>query len=98
MVTLLRRSYADLLGVQLELGKRVDLHSVGGGQATAYIHEFPVRFGNELILTVPVAISLGEAVPTLLGRLGVFDHLHISFDGAKRQTAIEPASGGDRAD
>jgi len=97
VISLLRRSYADLFGVRLESGTRVALHSVAGGQATAFVHEFPVRFGNELTMTVPVAIADRETVPTLLGRLGVFEHLHIAFDGAKRHTSIEPVSGGDHA-
>jgi hypothetical protein len=88
VVSLLRRSAADLLGVKLELGRKIDLLSIGGSQTDAFVHELRSRFGEGIELTVSYAIATTEQVPNLLGRQGVFDTLQVDFDGSLQQTRI----------
>ncbi len=89
VVSLLRRSVADLLGIPLESGKKIELSNVGGGRTTAFVHDIRTRFDPLIVLSVPYAIATTETVPNLLGRRGVFDTLHIDFDATFNETRIE---------
>ena len=89
-MSLLRRSVADLLGVKLEKGRRIEVTSVGGGQTVAYVHELHSRLAENIAYRIPFAIADTEAVPNLLGRLHVFDRLQIDFDGTMQETRIDP--------
>ena len=62
--------------------------SVGEAKTTAYVHELTTRFGDDIELEVPFAIATTEAVPNLLGRLGVFDELQIDFDPSLLETSL----------
>ncbi len=88
VVSLLRKSVADLLEIELEKGKKIDVSSVGGAKTIAYIHELTTRFDDKIFGTVPFAIADTENVPNLLGRLAIFDHLQFHFDGTMKETTI----------
>lgn len=88
VVSLLRRSAADLLGIDLETGRRIRLTSVGGAETVAYVHDLTVRFDPRMEYAVPFAIAANEAVPNLLGRLRVFDSLQVDFDATLKETRI----------
>lgn len=88
-VSLLRRSVADLLGIDLESGRRIDLTGVGGSRMTAYVHVLETRLDDEWpLFPIPFAIADIETVPNLLGRLGVFDKLQVDFDVSLTQTTL----------
>jgi len=86
VISTLRRSVAELLGLRFEAGKQADLKSVGGAVTRAYVHEITTRFDPFLTSSVPFAIMTSEAFPNLLGRLRVFDALQIHFDGTFQET------------
>lgn len=89
MVSLLRRSVADLLGIQLEQGREIRLSGVGGAHTTAFVHDLNIRFDSDIALgPTPFAIAATESVPNLLGRLGVFDRLQVDFDASLTETRI----------
>lgn len=88
VVSLLRRSVADVLGIDFDSGRSVDLESVGGSQTNARVHELHARIGDNLTLFVPFAISESETVPNLMGRLGFLDHLQVDFDASTHETKI----------
>ena len=88
VVSLLRRSVADLLGIELESGRKIDLTGIGGARTDAYVHDISTRFGDGIELQVPFAIATSEKVPNLLGRLGVFDNLQVDFDATLEETRI----------
>jgi hypothetical protein len=90
VVSLLRRSAAELLGLDLETGRPVALSSVGDGGSEAFVHELQIRFDDGQSLVVPFAIASREDVPNLLGRRGVFDSLQIDFDPTLQQTQVRP--------
>lgn len=90
VVSLLRRSAGELLGLHVESGRRVQLGSVGGGIAGAYVHVLPTRFDENLVLPVEFAIADSETVPNLLGRRNVFDDLQVDFDATLQRTALVP--------
>ncbi|MFQ5492266.1 MAG: hypothetical protein ACE5GE_16250, partial [Phycisphaerae bacterium] len=88
VISLLGRSFADVLGVELEVGRRIEMTSIGGGQMDAYVHELPTRFDDQIVLNVPFAIATTDSVPNLLGRLGVFDNLQLDFDSTLEETRV----------
>ncbi len=89
MVSLLRRSVADLLRIQLEQGREIHLSGVGGAHTTAFVHDLNIRFDSDIALgPTPFAIAATESVPNLLGRLGVFDRLQVDFDASLTETRI----------
>jgi hypothetical protein len=90
VVSLLRRSVADLLGLDLEAGRRIELSGVAGGSTVAHLHELQTRFADAIQFAVPFAIASTEHVPNLLGRLGVFDLLQVDFDATLEETSITP--------
>ena len=90
VVTLLRKSAADELGLTWDAGRPISLTNVGGGQTEAYVHELNMRFSaDETSVLAPVAIAASERVPILIGRLGVFDRFEITIDPTRRETRIE---------
>lgn len=88
VVSLLRRSAGELLGVDVESGRRVESSSIGAYPTAAYVHELVTRFDDSIVCPVPFAIAENEAVPNLLGRLGVFDKLQVDFDASLAETRI----------
>jgi hypothetical protein len=91
VVSLLRRSVAELLGIELESGRKIELATIGGGKTRAHVHELLSRFDDGMQLTVPYAIADTEDVPNLLGRRGVFDVLQVDFDASLEQTRVTGA-------
>jgi hypothetical protein len=90
VVSLLRRSTGDLLGVQTTNGRRIELGSVGGRTTVAHVHALPTRFSETMVFPVEYAIAETESVPNLLGRRGVFDNLQIDFDSTLAHTMLAP--------
>lgn len=88
IVSLLRRSVADLLGLRLEAGRRIDLSSIGGASTIVYVHTIQTRVDAKVIRNVRFAIAEREDVPNLLGRLDVFDYLRIVFDPVNHETQV----------
>ena len=88
VVSLLRRSAGELLGIDIAAGRPVELGSIGGGGTKAFVHDFTARLDDTITLSIPFAIAPTEDVPNLLGRLGVFDPLQIDFDGTVQETRI----------
>jgi hypothetical protein len=88
VISLLRRSVAELLGINLEAGAKIDLGSVGGNSVVAFRHEIEARLGDGFDMRVSFAIAEREDVPNLLGRVGFFDNLQIDFDASLQETRI----------
>lgn len=93
VVSLMRRSMAEEIGLRLEAGRRITLSTVGGSTTQAFVHELTLRFGaSGSESMVPVAVADSETVPNLLGRQGVFEVFHIHFDPVAHRTRIENSS------
>lgn len=88
IVSLLKRSVADLLGLRLEAGRRIELTSIGGHSTVVYVHTIQTRIDENFIRNVRFAIAEREDVPNLLGRLDVFDFLRIVFDPMNHETQV----------
>lgn len=90
VVSLLRCSIATLLGIDRLSGRPIELTSVGGASTAAHVHHIMTKFEGLAPQAVPYAIADNENVPNLLGRLGIFDTLHVAFDPSRRETVITP--------
>ncbi len=88
VVSLLPRSAADVLGLDPSGGRPIQLGIVSEHRIDAWIHELDVRIGDMPPMTVPFAVAVHDNVPALLGRMGVFDRLEITFNPAERTTDI----------
>lgn len=77
-ISLFTRTYCELLGYVLENGEE---HHVGGitGLLRIFIHEVPMRVGEE-VLNTKVGFADKEEVPRLLGRISIFSKFQICFD------------------
>jgi hypothetical protein len=93
VISLLRRSAAEVLNLDLQSGRAISLTSVGPGKTGAFVHFILTRFSPDLELLVPFAIADHEEVPNLLGRLGVFTRLAVEFDPTLRRTFIRDPTG-----
>lgn len=89
VISVLRRSSADQLGLEFASGKQAELGSVGQGRLRGRVHEIATRFetGTDPV-AVPFLIAESEDVPNLLGRLGVFDRFEITFDPQQGHTRV----------
>jgi hypothetical protein len=88
VISLLRRSAVDVLGIELQSGRKVELSAVGHGTTVAYVHGLVTRFDDGICYPVRYAISESESSPNLLGRLDVFDRLQVDFDATLDETRI----------
>lgn len=82
---------ADLLGLHLETGRRIELTSIGGDSTVVYVHTIQTRMDENFMRNVRFAIAEREDVPNLLGRLDVFDFLRIVFDPVRHESQITSA-------
>lgn len=89
VISLLRRSVADLLGLDFARGREVELGAVGGMPVKARVHEIQTRFGTDSrILPGPFAIAESEQVPNLLGRRAFVDAFQFHFDPTLEETRV----------
>ncbi len=91
VISLMKRSAGDLLGVDPESGQRVELFSVGGNPVLLTLHRLIVRMGPNIQIPVPIALADGDDVPNLLGRAGIMDVLQMDFDPARKETRLQRA-------
>lgn len=88
VVSLLRRSVGELLGINVAEGREITLSSVGGASTGAFVHSLAARFSETMVGPVEFAIADNETVPNLLGRRGVFDQLQVDFDSTLEATTV----------
>ncbi len=90
VISLLRRSTADLLGIDWETGREIELSSVGGAPTRAHLHSIMTEFPGVTRRPVQFAIAESESVPNLLGRVDVFESIQIQFDPTSKDTTLLP--------
>jgi hypothetical protein len=86
VISVMPRSAADLLGIQLENGEPIDLAGVGASARPFFVHRIPARIGDLPEFALRVAVADHEDVPNLLGRLDVLDRFRIDFNPLFEET------------
>ena len=88
MITVLRRSAAEHLGLPLASGMPIELGGVGGPLRRYFVHPLQARIGELGPFELRVAIAESESVPNLLGRLDFFDRFRVEHDPILHRTSI----------
>lgn len=85
--SVLPTSDAEVLGINVNKGKRMLVRGIYGEAQAGYRHTIKIQF-NGLLKRIPVIFVEYESIPRILGREGVFNNFGIMFDGAKRRTCF----------
>ncbi len=81
--------HAEVLGIQLEDGRKIFFTVGDGAQIPAYVHKILVKFaGKEFRAEVAFSSSLGVGV-NLLGLTSFFDEFSICFHHFKKYLEIK---------
>ncbi len=83
--SLFTKGDAELLGLNLQQGEKVNIGSVTGDKFLAFIHPVIIEIGKERI-KIEVAFSSKDGTPRVLGRNPLFFHFFITFDHKKQNT------------
>lgn len=86
VVTVLARSAADYLGLELDQGAVIELTSVGGLTRRYFLHTIEARVGDMGPFRARVAVAESAEVPALLGRLDFTDRFQIDLDPSLEET------------
>lgn len=87
-ITLLPKTDAGALGIDIKSGKKLTVRGVTGHQLTGYSHEVAIDIHGYILERVPVIFTEDYDTPRVLGRDGVFSHFAILFDEVRRRTGF----------
>ena len=88
VISLLTRSTAEFLGVDLNAGEPIKLVGVGGASRRYFVHRLPAKIADLPEFSLRIAFCESEDVPNLLGRLDVLERFQIDFDSSLEETRI----------
>ena len=75
------RGIADVLGIDVRAGDRMDFTGIGGMPTPFYFHEVEIPLGEYQIKSkVGFSTSLNIGVGAILGQHGFFDNFIVTFD------------------
>ena len=88
-VSLLTKSDAELLGLSLKEGKRINVGSVSGDKMSAFLHPVVMEICGQK-LKVDIAFSESDDTPRVLGRNPIFSYFFVVFDDRDKKTIFIP--------
>lgn len=88
-VSLFTKGDAELLGLSLQAGKRIDIGSITGDKFLAFLHPVTVKIGNEK-LKADIAFSEKNDTVRVLGRNPIFAYFFVIFDDKNKNTIFIP--------
>lgn len=84
-ISLFTKSDAELLGLDLETGKRINIGTVSRDKIVAFLHPVMMRIGEKKF-KVEVAFSARDNTPRVLGRNPIFSYFFVVFDDENKNT------------
>lgn len=87
--SLFTKSDAELLGLKLQQGEKINIGGVTGDRFLAFIHPVIIKIRNKKI-KIEAAFSAQDNTPRVIGRNPLFSHFFITFDHKKRNTIFVP--------
>jgi hypothetical protein len=87
-VTVLKRSFGELLKIPIEKGECADFGGVTGDKIITYIHTLQLKLGDYLF-PAKVAFAVDDRPPNLLGRMDIFHYFAIHFKNKKEMTCFK---------
>ena len=87
VVSLFKRSFGELLGLDVEAGTPLEVSGIGHGAVKTYLHEVKLKIAEETV-SLQAAFAATDGPPNLLGRHGLFDQLDVLFRHRRRRTCF----------
>ena len=87
-ITVLAADDARQLGIKLRQGKPLELRGIKG-KVKSFVHSVEVKIG-EKEFSAPIAFSVSNKTPRLLGREGIFKYFRICFDDSLSKLSLMP--------
>lgn len=89
-ISLIPRSTGDVLKLRVyDRAEIEEMHGLGGGIIPVVYREIGLTIGGHS-LRAPVAWSLVEGVPAVLGTERVFDYFHVEFRQSEKKILFKP--------
>lgn len=85
--SILPRSDAGALGIDLESGQQMNIGSISGDEFRGWLHRVDAQIGEEKI-SLPAIFLDDLRAPRVLGREGIFSRFMIIFDEQKFQSTF----------
>ena len=86
-ITVIKRSFGELLGIDIEKGEKAEFGGVSGAKIQTNIHRIKVRLGDQEY-KARVAFATDDRPPNLLGRIDVFNLFEIRFRNRTEDTCF----------
>ena len=86
-VTVLKKSFGELIGIDIEKGQEAEFGGVSAHKIKAYIHHVDLKIG-EHELSVRVTFASNDIPPNLLGRIDIFNRFDIQFKSKTEETCF----------
>lgn len=84
-ISLFTKGDAELLGLSLETGEKINIGTVSGDRFSAFLHPIIIKIGEEKF-RIKVAFSANNDTPRVLGRNPIFSKFFIIFDEERKNT------------
>lgn len=88
-ISFFTRSDAELLGLSLEMGKKIDIGSVSGSKISTFLHPVSMKIGEEKF-KINIAFSEKDDTARILGRNPIFSYFFVIFDDKNKNTIFIP--------
>jgi len=90
-VTVLKKSFGEVLGIDMEKGEKAALGAVSGAKIETYVHNMKLRIGDHIV-KARVAFATDDTPPNLLGRMDIFNLFEIHFRNRTHETCLSKKS------
>jgi len=87
--SLFTKGDAELLGIDLQKGEKINIGGVTGDRFLAFIHSILIKIGKKEF-KIKAAFSNRNDTPRILGRNPLFSNFFIVFDHQKQNTIFIP--------
>lgn len=87
--SLFTKGDAELLGLKLQQGEKMDIGGITGDKFSASIHSVIIKIADKKI-KIDAAFSERDNTPRVLGRNPLFSHFFITFDHKEQNTIFVP--------
>lgn len=87
-ISVFKTEVADLLGIKISDGEKIDLGGVGG-RINGYMHRLYINLAGKRILTSVVFSKDYNVSFNLLGRKNIFENFKICFEEKKKTVSFQ---------
>lgn len=92
-ITVLKRSFGELIGIDIEKGQEAEFGGVSAHKIITYIHQVDLKIGDDEV-SIKAAFASNDIPPNLLGRIDIFNHFDIQFKSKTEETCFTNTAAG----